>query len=757
MAELHSSHSKKNQAFGRLLSGAINSIATYEGKTNPIIEEEMGRLVNLSVASVQRYKAGYLPPDAETVRIFAEAGVRRGYLDRRWLEKFLREARYPAAGDLIEALCPQKPPVAETSEQSFSNLPAPAYSRFVMREGPFEDMLSALRQRTALVVVPSLGGMGKTSLAREVAARCLQGLEGLPRFAGVVWVSDAERPGTTTLSTVLDEVAHTLRYDGYTEYQVDDKCRAVEQLLRRYRILLVVDNFETVTDPALLRWLLKLPEPSKGLITTREYRREFRAGTFSVELRGMSEAESLEFVEQRLQVLHMNHLADSLKQFAPIIEVTGGNPKAIEMAMGCLKYERRPLQEVVDDLYEARGEMFSDLFQRSWALLDEGARRVLYAMTLFGASADREALSAVADIRGLTFARALERLTDLAFLDVQQADLLHEARYALHPLVRSFARTELAKEPAFASGARQRWLAWYINLVSGVGYCRNDLSKLRLLDPEQGALHDVAAWAYEQHLYQELLAFVNGCGFYCYVRGLMNRRPDINLAAADAAQALNSPLDELRWLSHHVQRMARIGNLSEAGKHLERMKSLAAKQTVNLRGYDDEPYQHSIASYYLAAGDVESAEHEWRLLYEDKTLANSPRLIAAKWLAVCLQQRNRLTGARAVLESAMQSVGPDSNQRAVISLHLQMVALCLDEDNLDEASRRLQQVSEQIRQDRVERHVPDVRLLEGRLLARQRSIAEARVAFLAAQDGFERIGLRRETNEASQALSRLEG
>ena len=35
-----------------------------------------------------------------------------------------------------------------------------------------------------------------------------------------------------------------------------------------------------------------------------------------------------------------------------------------------IKYERRPLQQVVDDLYAARGELFDDLFARAWDGLD---------------------------------------------------------------------------------------------------------------------------------------------------------------------------------------------------------------------------------------------------------------------------------------------------------------------------------------------------------------------------------------------------
>ncbi len=56
----------QDEKFGRLLRGAINSIANYEAKTAPIIEDELGQQIGVSAASIQRYKAGHLPPEATT-------------------------------------------------------------------------------------------------------------------------------------------------------------------------------------------------------------------------------------------------------------------------------------------------------------------------------------------------------------------------------------------------------------------------------------------------------------------------------------------------------------------------------------------------------------------------------------------------------------------------------------------------------------------------------------------------------------------
>ena len=68
----------KNEKFGRLLKGMIKSIADYEGKTAPAVEDDLGNQIGLSGASIQRYKAGHIPPETRTIEILAEAGVKRG-------------------------------------------------------------------------------------------------------------------------------------------------------------------------------------------------------------------------------------------------------------------------------------------------------------------------------------------------------------------------------------------------------------------------------------------------------------------------------------------------------------------------------------------------------------------------------------------------------------------------------------------------------------------------------------------------------
>ena len=126
---------------------------------------------------------------------------------------------------------------------------------------------------------------------------------------------------------------------------------------------------------------------------------------------------------------------------------------------------------MIDNLHAARGALFDDLFSRAWSLLDEAARRVLLALTLFPASASHAALGITASIGALAFDRAVDMLADLSLFDVQPCNVRSHPRYALHPLVRAFAREKLAEQPGFEADARERWVEWYCQLAAQVGFC----------------------------------------------------------------------------------------------------------------------------------------------------------------------------------------------------------------------------------------------------------------------------------------------
>ena len=743
----------RSEIFGRLLKAGIGSIATYEGKTAPAIEDELGELIGVSAASIQRYKTGHLPPERRTLEILAEACVRRGLLGREWLQKFLYAATYHAPEQLLDKLCPTGPE-RQRPPRIYENLPAPTYSQFVMRQQAFAEIAEGLTKRSAAVLIVGFGGNGKTSLAREVAARCLAGEEGMPQFDAVVWVSDKDRPGTTNLSVVLDEIARTLDYPGFIQFAHDEKRHEVEQLLRRQGVLVVVDNFETITDGALLSWLLNLPEPSKVLITTREYRREFRRSSWPVDLRGMTEDEARELIAERIRVLKIEKLAGNLAQLEPLLTATGGNPKAIEMTMGLLKYERRPLHEVVDDLYAARGELFDDLFARSWALLDEAARRVLLVLTFFPTSASLEALSATADVQGLAFDRAVERLTDLALIDVQQQDLSRQARYALHPLVRAFGNAKLDEEPAFEEKARERWIDWYVHFVPKSEKESPVYSKLYILEPEEDNFPVLLSWMFDHRCDKRILTIAEVVSRYYHVRGSWEKELDIELIYIEAARKLSDIEGRALSLSYYAQMFGKQGNPISARDSLEELRLLVREHKISADTLFE--YHQAIALYYMASDQLIEAQQELEKALElAKDLSPNVYIANLQWLTRCLYLQGQRDEARRLLQEALGFAGEHGIERTTFS-HIQLAAIDLDQQNLESASDRLSKANALARENHDRPYTALAQYQFARLHTLRGDLPAARASLAEAIDLFERLGMRRELAEAREEMARLE-
>jgi tetratricopeptide (TPR) repeat protein len=736
----------RSETFGRLLKAGISSIAYCEGKTAQAVEMDLGEQLGIAGYTVQRYKTGYLPPDVKTVRTLAEACVRRGLLGREWLQKFLHAAHYPHPEALVQELQPAAAPERQRTPRPYSNLPAPTYSRFVMREQAFREVREGLRMRGAVVLISSMGGMGKTSLAREVAEQALDEQDEGPGFGAVVWVSDKDRPGTVNLGLVLDEVARVLDYPGLAQLAHREKRFEVEQLLRRMQVLLVVDNFETITDSALLEWLLHLPEPSKALITTREFRREFRS-SWPVDLHGLTEPEALALIAERLRVLGLEALAPAPAELLPLIEVTGGNPKALELATGLLKYERRSLPEVVAALRAARTDLFDDLFGRAWLLLGGLARQVLLALTLFPADVGRDALETAAGVAGADFEQAVERLEDLSLVDVQRSSLSAPVRYTLHPLVRVFARQQMAAWPAFAEASRARWLDWCVRLVSQIGFCWDDLSRLGLLDQDHETVYAAIRWCAEQRHDPGTLALIEGVRYYYTVRGMWDERLMINLVRAEAARRLGDRSAEAMSLAYHIEICCKQANLEGAAQHLGRLRELAA--APGLPGLVRYEIGYAEGIYAHARGAYAEAEQIWRGQLElARGLDGQKSVIARRWLARCRSAQGDTAGAQQLYRESLADARRIGDQRSVMGNTLKLAAFDLEQGRFAEALQQLETCRALAERFQDRRRQAECHLLLARLHRAQGDRAAARGALETALDLFERLGMRQDLDEA---------
>jgi len=592
----------------------------------------------------------------------------------------------------------------ETSQEKPTSLPLPVpqipnnlspRSEFIGRDAEKARVHEALRSRSYLVSIDGIGGIGKTSLALEVAHECLRASKGADssgwaaRFDGFIWTTAKDRD--LTLNALLDAIARTLDYPGIVQQPVEEKRNAVRKLLQNRPYLLIVDNFETIADNAVRDFLLDLPEPSKTLITTREQKlRQVRA----ISLKGLTEPEALALIHnegRRLELASLEHAED--RMLSHLYQATGGAPLAIKWAVGQIKQKGQSLDTVLASLHEARGSVFDNIFTRSWGLLSAGARQVLIVMPTFATSALRAGIEAASDVHHFVLDDALGQLVEMSLVDaIDELDLARR-RYSIHPLTRAFATSKLQQEPETQQAAYER-LADFFESRNWQRGSRWNVEEFPQLEPDLPNVLAVIQWCWEQgpaelgmDIFYQVAHLMMMCGYWndamdlgeqvvalatklgkelraaqflvSPITWIHRRRGDLNSAEEQVKQALAvfQRVGDERGIAAATRNLGRIAQ--ERGE-LERAKQLLKEALAYYQKMSDgERYVYitttSLADLALEQHDLDTA---WTLC--DGVLASARRFgdpeRVAKLLGVLggvAYQRGDLQQARSFWEESL--------------------------------------------------------------------------------------------------------
>jgi LuxR family glucitol operon transcriptional activator len=155
------------------------------------------------------------------------------------------------------------------------NLPVPDFDEtgFFGRKEQLRRVKKAIKGAYPVVSVLGDGGIGKTSLALKAAYEFLEDPD--QPFEAIIWVTakatiltpnEIQRINGAIESSLglFAKAAETL---GGTS--TDDPVGEVLSYLENFKILLILDNLETVLDSRLRSFLLDLPVGSKVLVTSR--------------------------------------------------------------------------------------------------------------------------------------------------------------------------------------------------------------------------------------------------------------------------------------------------------------------------------------------------------------------------------------------------------------------------------------------------------------------------------------------------------
>lgn len=310
----------------------------------------------------------------------------------------------------------------------------------------------------SIVSIEGIGGIGKTTIAAEVARHLLwHDLS----WQKVAWVTarqvasplddgaDTLPESALTVEELLEQLYRQLVMDTPLpdSLQGDRLLLTLESYLREHKTLVVIDNLETlVAVEGLLPTLHRLCNPSKFLLTSRQ--NFYTAGEiYHVQLDELDESAALALVRAEARANNLLEVVNAVDhELRPIYETVGGNPLALRLVVGQLHVF--DLTHVLNDLKEARSQsaenLYTFIFRRAWDHLDEVARMLLIAMLLTSDEGDTldELLTICAEeLSGSELRVGLRRLVMLNLVD--NRGNLFERRYAIHNLTRSFLHRQV--------------------------------------------------------------------------------------------------------------------------------------------------------------------------------------------------------------------------------------------------------------------------------------------------------------------------
>lgn len=333
-------------------------------------------------------------------------------------------------------------------ERMQSRLELPTYSELIGVDDLRSRLQAALlaENEHAIVALVGLGGLGKTAMADRLARDMLR----TNRFDEIAWVTakhtylstlgrlqvESGRP-SLTFPMLINKLADQFDIPQQPDSSQLERQRIVKQYLRERACLVVIDNLETVADyrsllPEITQWIY----PSKFLLTSR-LRLLDEADVYAVSLRELSETAAIALIQSEAKRRGFTDLAqahqDDLK---PIYDTVGGNPLALKLIVGQLRFHALPrvLARFSGGSAQPNREALYDyIYHEIWETLDNDAKTILLALTQSGESGFTFShLAAITSMDAEQLTTTLEEMILVSLVD--QRGTLQERRYRLHRL-----------------------------------------------------------------------------------------------------------------------------------------------------------------------------------------------------------------------------------------------------------------------------------------------------------------------------------
>ncbi|MBK9147835.1 MAG: DUF4062 domain-containing protein [Flavobacteriales bacterium] len=445
----------------------------------------------------------------------------------------------------------QQPTASATADQGHHRIDVlpRIRSEIIGREDDLQRVDDLLRKPdTSLVTLLGAGGTGKTTLSIHIGHRAKEHFNDGIAFVQLATVTD-HRLVAAAIADVLD-----LQDSG--KQALDD---TLAEYLSDKQLLLILDNFEQITDAAtLVGKLLDRCKDLKVLVTSRTSLHLRHERLYHLSTLGLPEVDApvdyakLQewpatrlFVERALEVNPAMALdRDNAEAIIDICRRMDGLPLAIELAAARTRFfQPAALLARIGKTLDLVNKGHKDLPERqrtlrgaiewSYRLLTEDTQRVFRQLGLFRGSWTMEAADAVLANEDVDIEEMVERLLDVSLIKPETLPGNAEPRFSMLQTVHEYALEMLDAAPE-AEETRRRFAGYYLRLImemDGKLWLRNGDAWLDVIEHENAnireAFQDFCRWGE----WEQAWRFIPNFMVYWINRGGFSEATQVNEAS----------------------------------------------------------------------------------------------------------------------------------------------------------------------------------------------------------------------------------
>jgi tetratricopeptide (TPR) repeat protein len=507
--------------------------------------------------------------------------------------------------------------------------PDPAFGRQPVYgfHGRSRELLDLRRKLMAhpAVALTGMGGMGKTSLAREAAHWWTRTGR---RRDGATFFSFESRQGA---DRAVQAFGHYLEGDAFDRLSSDDRWQRTLELFHQREVLWVWDNFES-TLPAFqggratgtafpdeerqrLRQLydqLLEGKPRGWLLVTCRPGSTGLTGIGEMELRSLSAPEALELATVILQRkdVPLGQPGWERDRIVSLLATLGHHPLSLELVLPHLRHLSpaaveidlgRLLDRFTDTTAEEernRGLLASLAFSTSH--LSDDAQQVLPWLGCFDGGAFEANIIALSEIDPESWTGVRDELLATALVEVDDEILAGNRPFLrFHPtLAYAAATTEVADQDA----ARERFVTIYLASAAGVDKLlrgESPATGMAVMEREEGSMRRAVELAFAAGDHRRAWSIADTVGIYLEMAGRVRDQARWSAWVRDEIERVaggDLHLDEstLAGVRQHAWGLLTEG---KAGEAVELLQGLIAR--LEFAEGDDIPGQLALSQNYL--------------------------------------------------------------------------------------------------------------------------------------------------------------